>query len=135
MGMIYLLDTNAWISYVNSPSSPLRGRLARLSPDEVATCSVVKAELLYGVYNSSRRDTNLARFLRLFKEIPSYPFDDAAADVYGRIRAELTRAGTPIGPNDPMIAAIAVCHDRVLITHNSSEFSRVTGLRIENWQI
>jgi tRNA(fMet)-specific endonuclease VapC len=135
MAMIHLLDTNAWISYIKSSASPVRSRLEQLPPNGIATCSIVKAELLYGIYNSSRRDANLALFLNLFKEVLSYPFDDAAADVYGRIRAELTRAGTPIGPNDLMIAAIALCHDLVLITHNLSEFSRVPGLRLEDWQV
>jgi tRNA(fMet)-specific endonuclease VapC len=62
------------------------------------------------------------------------PFDDAAAEAYGRLRAELARRGTPIGPNDLMIAAIALAHDLTLVTHNTAEFSRVSGLRLEDWE-
>jgi tRNA(fMet)-specific endonuclease VapC len=135
MDMTYLLDTNAWISYLNTPASPVRDRLKRFSPHEIAACSVVKAELFYGAYKSSRRDANLALLAILFKEIKSFPFDDAAADVYGRIRADLTKRGTPIGPNDLMISAISLANDLILITHNSSEFSKVTDLKIEDWEI
>ena len=133
--MIYLLDTNAWVSYLNSPTSPVRNRLKRFSPQEIATCSVVKAELYYGAYKSSRRDVNLALLSNLFEEIQSYPFDDAAADVYGRIRADLTKRGTPIGPNDLLISAISLANDLVLITHNVSEFGKVAELKFEDWKI
>jgi tRNA(fMet)-specific endonuclease VapC len=132
--MIYLLDTNAWISYLNSQTSPVRDRLKRLAPQDIATCSVVKAELLYGAYNSSRCEANLALLSNLFKEIRSYSFDDAAADCYGRIRADLTKRGAPIGPNDLMISAIALTNQLVLITHNVSEFGKVAELKIEDWE-
>ncbi len=61
-------------------------------------------------------------------------FDDSAADVYGRIRAQLETFGTPIGPNDLMIAATALSGGLILVTHNTSEFSRVPGLLFEDWQ-
>jgi tRNA(fMet)-specific endonuclease VapC len=64
----------------------------------------------------------------------SLPFDDAAAEVYGQIRAELTRRGTPIGPNDLLIAAIAVARNLTLVTHNTAEFSRVPNLHFEDWE-
>jgi tRNA(fMet)-specific endonuclease VapC len=67
--------------------------------------------LYYGAYKSARRDENLALLARFFGQFNSLPFDDTAAEVYGRIRAELTRRGTPIGPNDLMIAAIALVED------------------------
>ena len=62
------------------------------------------------------------------------PFDDRAADHDALLRATLERAGTPIGPNDLLIAAIAVANDLTLVTHNTGEFSRVPGLRLEDWQ-
>ncbi len=61
-------------------------------------------------------------------------FAGAAAEAYGRLRAELARRGTPIGPNDLMIAAIALAQDLTLVTHNTAEFSRVPGLRLEDWE-
>jgi tRNA(fMet)-specific endonuclease VapC len=65
---------------------------------------------------------------------PSLPFDDEAAEHYGRIRAELTTEGTPIGGNDFLIAAIALANGLTLVTHNTREFARVTGLTIEDWE-
>ena len=66
--------------------------------------------------------------------IASVPFDDAAADEYGVLRAQLERAGTPIGANDLMIAAIARQHDFTLVTNNVEEFRRIAGLRVDNWE-
>jgi tRNA(fMet)-specific endonuclease VapC len=63
------------------------------------------------------------------------PFDDFAAEIYGRIRAELEAAGMLIGPYDMMIAAIALANDLTLVTHNTREFGRVAGLKIEDWEI
>lgn len=68
------------------------------------------------------------------RRFDSLPFDDAAAEEYGRIRAELTAAGTPIGPNDLMIASIALANQLTLVTSNTAEFGRVPGLQIENWR-
>lgn len=65
----------------------------------------------------------------------SLPFDDRAADEYGRIRAYLARLGTPIGPNDLLIAAIALANNATLVTHNTTEFNRVPGLTIVDWEM
>ena len=132
--MRYLLDTNTCIQFLNSRNSALQRRLAAISRDDVAICQIVKAELIYGAYRSARREANLALLARFFSQFVSLPFDDASAEIYGRIRAELVRAGTPIGPNDLMIAAIALAHDAILVTHNVREFGRVEGLRFEDWE-
>lgn len=118
MDTIYLLDTNAWISYLNFPSSPVRTHLQKHSPQELAICSVVKAELYFGAYKSSRRAQNLSLLANLFQGFISYPFDDAAAEVYGQIRTDLFKRGAPIGPNDLMISSIALAHNLILVTHN-----------------
>jgi tRNA(fMet)-specific endonuclease VapC len=62
------------------------------------------------------------------------PFDDLCAEHYGIIRADLAAQGTPTGNNDTLIAAIARAHDAVLVTHNTKEFGRITGLRLQDWQ-
>jgi tRNA(fMet)-specific endonuclease VapC len=105
--MTYLLDTNACIQFLNPGTTAVPGHLAAISREEVAICQIVKAELYYGAYKSARREANLALLTKFFKQFVSLPFDDAAAEAYGRLRAELARRGTPIGPNDLMIAAIA----------------------------
>ena len=87
----------------------------------------------WGAFRSQRREANLSLLRTLFAAFPSFPFDDAAAEEYGRLRAALAARGTPIGPNDMLIAAIALAHDLTLVTHNTREFGRVEGLRLEDW--
>jgi tRNA(fMet)-specific endonuclease VapC len=132
--VIYLPDTNAWIAYINPGDSPVKSQFRARPPADIAFCAVVKAELLYGAYRSTRQEDNLRLLATLFQLFKSLPFDDAAADAYGRIRADLTARGTPIGPNDLMIAAIALAHHLILVTHNVREFGRVEGLHLEDWE-
>jgi tRNA(fMet)-specific endonuclease VapC len=101
---------------------------------QVTLCSVTKAELYYGAYRSTRREANLALLRRFFQEFVTLPFDEKCEEVYGMIRAQLALAGTPIGPNDLLIAAIAFANGVTIITHNTGEFGRVKGLRIEDWE-
>jgi tRNA(fMet)-specific endonuclease VapC len=129
----YLLDTNVCIAFLNDGKSNVGARLARLSPDEVRLCAVVKAELLYGARHSSRVEENLGKLARFFELFESYPFDDVAAEHYGVLRAQTRRAGTPLGANDLLIAAIALSLDLTLVTRNQEEFRRVAGLRVESW--
>jgi tRNA(fMet)-specific endonuclease VapC len=77
---------------------------------------------------------NLALIARLRGDYASLPFNDQAADQYGRLRAHLASQGTPIGPNDMLVAAIALANGLTLVTHNTREFSRVPGLTLEDWQ-
>ena len=132
---MYLLDTNACICVLNNSSQQLVTRLQQHSPVDILLCSIVKAELMYGAYHSSRAADNLRLLERFFKPFVSLPFDDACCAAYGRIRSDLARSGTPIGPNDLLIAATAIANDLALVTANTEEFSRVAGLSIENWEI
>jgi len=131
---MYLLDTNACIRILNGTSSVLVERLRVVPRTQVRLSSVVKGELLYGARKSSRVAANLRLLERFFATIASLPFDDACAAAYGLIREELDRAGTPIGPNDLLIAATARANGATLVTHNVREFSRVPELRIEDWE-
>lgn len=130
---MYLLDTSICIAILNAKSLAIESRMRHEGPENIALCSVVKAELLYGARNSKRVDENLNNLGRLFAPFVSFTFDDRCAEEYGSIRAQLTREGNPIGPNDLLIASIARAHDLVLATNNMREFSRVPGLRVENW--
>jgi tRNA(fMet)-specific endonuclease VapC len=132
--MIYLLDTNACINYLNVDDSPIARKIATLEPGDVALCSITKAELYRGAYRSSQRESNLALLGRFFSQFSSLFFDDLAAESYGRIRAELEPLGKLIGPNALLIAAIALANDLTLVTHNTREFGRVARLRIEDWE-
>ncbi len=131
---MYLLDTNACIRILNNSSSALVTRLRQHRPDEIALCSVVKADLMYGAQQSSKIAENLRVLDRFFEPFYSLPFDDICVQAYGRIRIELERVGTPIGPYDLLIAATAIANERTLVTANTREFNRVAGLAIENWE-
>jgi tRNA(fMet)-specific endonuclease VapC len=131
--MTYLLDTNACIAILRDAGSNVARRLRQESSGTVALCSVVKAELYYGAYKSQQSVQTLAKLERFVRTFHSYAFDDATAERYGRIRADLAMQGTPIGPNDLMIAAIALVNNLILVTHNTREFARVAGLPLEDW--
>ena len=131
---MYLLDTNACIRILNGTSPSLTERLQVVPRSSVRLSSVVKAELLFGARKSNRVAENLRVLERLFEAIASFPFDDRCAEEYGLLREELDRAGTPIGPNDLLIASTARAHHAILVTHNVREFSRVSDLRLEDWE-
>jgi tRNA(fMet)-specific endonuclease VapC len=131
----YLPDTNVWIAVLRANHPGVTARMsAPERRNDTFLCSIVQAELYYGAYRSAAPTKNLALLSALFPLFPSLPFDDKSADVYGKIRADLERIGKVIGPHDLMIAAIALANDLTLVTHNVSEFSRVPGLKIEDWQ-
>lgn len=133
--MIYLLDTDVCVSYLRGKDrDKLEARLNATNPGDVALCSVVKAELLYGAARSQQPEQNHAQLQRFFSGFPSLSFDDQAAAAYGTLRAALETSGTPIGPNDLLIAAIVLASGLILVTHNSAEFSRISGLHLEDWQ-
>jgi tRNA(fMet)-specific endonuclease VapC len=132
--MTWLLDTNACIRYLNGRSPKLRANFDAADPADIRVCSVVKAELFFGAALSSDPVKTRANQQLFLSRFPSLSFDDSAAEVYAEIRAALTRQGQLIGPNDLMIAAICRANDVTLVTHNVSEFGRVAGLRIEDWE-
>ena len=131
---MYLLDTNVCIQFLNGTSENIKTNLQQHTPAEISLCSIVKAELSFGARHSQQVERNLSRLKQFFAPFASLPFDDRCAEEYAQIRADLSRQGKIIGPNDLMIAAIARVHDAILITHNMGEFSRVTNLRLEDWQ-
>ncbi len=132
--MTYLLDTNACIRYLNGRSESVRRHVESLHPKNIVLCSVVKAELFYGAMKSANPDRNVRTQKRFTGRFVSLPFDDNAAEIYGRVRSELEKSGRPIGPNDLMIAAIALNHDVTLVTHNTKEFDRVKRLKMTDWE-
>ncbi len=128
-----ILDTSVCIGWLSGKDLSVKRQLATLKRDEIALCSVVKAELLYGARASKRVRENLERLEALFALFPSLPFDDEASAQYGVLRAQLKRAGTPIGGNDMLIASIALASDATLVTRKEKEFRMVPGLRVEVW--
>ncbi len=133
--MRWLLDTNACIRYLNGRAPNLKRRIDQVGPTDLVVCAVVKAELFFGSARSQNPVKSRQQQDRFLSRFSSLAFDDAAADVYGNIRAALSAAGTPIGPNDLMIAAIAIANGVTIVTNNTAEFSRVPKLTIEDWEV
>jgi len=132
--MAFLLDTNACIDYLTARYQKVVARIQGSSPEDLFLSVVVVAELRYGADHSARRRTNHARIDALIEEIEPLDFDLRAAATYGRVRAQLEAGGTPIGPNDMLIAAHALSRGLTVITDNTEEFGRVKGLKVENWR-
>ena len=132
--MKFLLDTNAWIGFLRAKDSGLVDRIRRTAPSEIALCSVVIGELVYGAIRSQREAHNLGLIANLRQKFQSLPFDDRAGEIYGRLRAQLAAVGTPIGPNDLLIAAIALANGLTVVTHNVTEFRRIPLLSVIDWQ-
>ena len=130
-----LLDTNVCIRLLNNSHGGLIQQIRRLQPKEIALCSIVKSELYYGARHSRQVEANLQLLTQFFEPLASLPFDDRCAEEAGLIRADLARQGMPMGPNDVLIAATARANDAVLVTHNTDEFSRITGLRFVDWEV
>lgn len=131
----YLLDTNTCVDHLRDQhAGKLVTRLEKGSSGTILLCAVVVAELVYGAWRSADPVSTLTKVREFCRGLQSLPFENAAAEEYGRIRAELAQAGTPIGPNDLMIAAIALANQLTLVTNNVAEFSRVRRLQIEKWE-
>ncbi len=131
--MKILLDTDICIYAINRRSPERLARLSAYAAGDVGISAVTYGELRYGVENSARAAENLPALERFVLPLEIVAFDAEAARHYGRIRTILKRGGTPIGSSDLLIAAQALSLGVMLVTHNLREFSRVPGLRAEQW--
>jgi tRNA(fMet)-specific endonuclease VapC len=130
--MRYLLDANAIIALLNDTTSPIAKRVRRHAPRDFGVSAVVVHELYYGAFRSQRVEQNVARVDALRFSV--LEFDEEDARQAGRIRAHLASKGTPIGPYDVLIAGQARARELTLVTHNTIEFQRVPGLKVEDWK-
>ena len=127
-----LLDTNICIYIINAKPPAVLERFRQYRMGDIGLCSVVAAELAFGVAksDSARNRQALEMFLA---PLIILPFDTAAVWVYGDLRADLERRGTPIGSLDTMIAAHALSQQALLISNNTRKFSKVPDLQLDNW--
>ena len=133
LAVTHLLDTNICIYLIKRKPQKVLDRLRATKISEVAISSVTLAELEYGVAKSSRPQENGDALAAFIAPLEILHFDETAATCYGTLRANLERQGRPIGSLDMLIAAHALSLGCTLVTNNEREFSRVSGLRIENW--
>lgn len=126
-----MLDANIVSALVHNRSSA-RTLLERRNPDRVAVSIIVAGEILFGV-EKRRSEALRSQVAAVLDTLTVLPIDRDVAETYGQIRSVLERRGTPIGSNDTWIAAHALTLDMTMVTANVEEFSRVEGLRVENW--
>ena len=131
--MKILLDTNICIYMIKNNPPEVRKHLQQVIPGDVYISSVTVAELQYGVEKSIAKEKNALALETFLLPLVIVPFDLNSALAYGKIRTTLERQGTPIGGMDMLIAAQAIAHDFMLITHNLKEFQRIPDLRCETW--
>jgi tRNA(fMet)-specific endonuclease VapC len=131
--MKWFLDTNICIDFLRGRFSSLVETLRGINPVDVYIPAVVEAELLLGVKKSAHPAENLIQVQKFLSHFETVPFDQASAATYAEIRYELEKLGTPIGPNDCLIAATVLAQNGTLVTGNLREFARVKGLKLENW--
>ena len=131
--MRYMLDTNICIYAIKHKPASVFMQLQKINPEDVCISSVTYAELVHGVEKSEAIERNRLALSLLLSNIEIMSFDVNAADAYGKIRADLEKKVTPIGPLDMMIAGHALSLGYTVVTNNAKEFSRVDGLKIVNW--
>lgn len=128
----YLLDTNILSDLVRRPQGPVAARIAQVGERSVCTSMIVASELRFGA--AKRNAPRLvAQVDAILAAMEVAPFDMPADREYAKLRLHLEQAGTPIGPNDMLIAAHALAIEATVVTANSREFARVPGLAVENW--
>jgi tRNA(fMet)-specific endonuclease VapC len=128
----YLLDTDHCIALAKK-NPALVEVLRKHPPSKVRASSISLAELHFGAAKSAHPEVAEANLRRILKTLLVVPFDEAAAEAYGSIRACLEKRGAPIGPLDTLLAAHALSLGWTLVTHNSREFKRVPSLKVEDW--
>jgi tRNA(fMet)-specific endonuclease VapC len=131
--MKWMLDTDTCIAIIKrQPESALK-KLRGKSLGQVGISSISLGELAFGAAKSTRREQANAALEEFLLALEVAAFDAEAASEYGNVRASLAKHGTPIGPLGTLIGAHALTVDAVLVTHNTREFSRIEGLRLEDW--
>ena len=128
-----MLDTNICIRIIKDRPERVCRKLSRVEVGEVAISSIVAAELWYGVAYSEKKRQNEAALKDFLEYVDVIAWPGEAGPVYGRIRADLKKRGSPIGGMDLLIAAHAVHLGALLVTENTEEFKRVPDLKIVNW--
>ena len=132
--MRYLLDSNALSVWARRSSAHFLSHLLTVSPTDLCISSVVEMEILFGI-ELNAQFTYLPALQALLRELPILMFDSDSALQAAKIRAQLQRIGRPIGTYDALIAATALANNLIIVTHNTREFGRIAGLKVEDWQL
>ncbi|WP_434310847.1 type II toxin-antitoxin system tRNA(fMet)-specific endonuclease VapC [Hominifimenecus sp. rT4P-3] len=131
--MKYMLDTNICIYAIKQKPQAVIQKIMAYHPQDLCISSITFAELMHGVWKSQAVEKNRLAISLFLSPITVLDFDSYAAEEYGKIRADLEKKGTPIGPMDLLIASHARSKNLILVTNNTREFARVVGLTVEDW--
>jgi tRNA(fMet)-specific endonuclease VapC len=131
--MRFLLDADVFSAIARQTSASATRRLAELESGSVALSVITSAEIAFGLERRPVGAALVARIARLRHILPLVPLMPAVVPHYARARTYLEQNGTPIGPNDLWLSAHALSEDLTVVTGNTREFTRVPGLRVENW--
>jgi tRNA(fMet)-specific endonuclease VapC len=130
--LAYMLDTNICIYIMLNRAPHLNARFERFAP-RIGVSAITVAELYYGIEKSANQKANFQALRSFVDRLEVLSFPTGAAEHYGKVRAFLERAGTPIGTHDLLIGAHARSEGLTLVTNNRREFDRIPGLLVENW--
>jgi tRNA(fMet)-specific endonuclease VapC len=131
--MKYILDTDICVYILKNRHPGIVEKFRQVKPADIGIPAIVEAELLLGAFKSAKRDETISKVRLLLEPLSKVPFGEIEAQSYAEIRSHLEMKGTPIGPNDYIIAATALANRSILVTHNTKEFSRVEGLVVQDW--
>ncbi len=131
---MYFIDSNVVIDAIRSKSAKIIGEhFRKVDFSQIKISSIVIAELEYGARHSDNYEKRRNQYRTFLREFEIIPFTDKESEIYGKIRQQLAEVGTPIGANDMLIAATALAYNATVVTHNVDEFSRIHGLKLEDW--
>ena len=133
--MKYLLDTNTCIRFINGRSPQIREKMLTIADSDMGISTIVQAEMFAGSAKSQTPERSREIQQEFFQRFTTILFDKKSALAYGDIRALLEKQGTPIGGNDMLIASTAIANDLILVSHNTREFERINGLKLEDWEV
>ncbi len=131
--MMFLIDTNICIYIMNNHPPEVIQKFREIGVGNIGISSITTAELQYGAYKSKQIKKNLKRLDEFLSPFEVLAYDENASNHYGKIRSDLERQGSVIGPLDMLIAAHALSENLTLITNNEQEFNRIKSLKVENW--
>jgi len=130
--MIYMFDTDTVSFFMKDNPKGVRAKVIKHQKDEFCISAITYAELMFGLKKnySKQLDFWLKKVLAMFRVVS---FDDTSSVIYGDIRTALEKSGAPLDNMDMLIAAAALSIDAVLVSHNTKHFSRIKGLKVEDW--
>ena len=132
--MKYIFDTNVCIKILNGNNESILNKIDDINNYDIIIPSIVRFELFYGAFKSKKSTKTLKILNEFLNSFETIGFNDNIAEIAGKIRADLEKKGTPIGPYDLIIGATTIYKNLILVTHNTKEFSRIDKIKIEDWE-